>query len=189
VAYEYGAHKDDLKEISETHQERIARWAKVLRDELISGKNSSPSPRKRTKSAREKQKKSQVQRKTRATETRRQSDQSVAAPASISTRNSEEDVASFRGAGTFGETISLNDITVPTSIRNDTDTSMVCIMCQEQRAEVVFEPCHHCVLCSRCSERTCKTFCPSCRTTITGRLRPSSIRVVRPRIYSSYSFM
>lgn len=93
------------------------------------------------------------------------------------------------GEAAAGNLVSLDAVSVPEIISNDTDTSMLCIICQGKTADVVFEPCHHCVLCSRCSETTCRTFCPSCRTTITARLQPSSIRVVQPRIYNSYSFM
>jgi len=65
-----------------------------------------------------------------------------------------------------------------------------CIACQEEKATIIFEPCLHCVLCARCNEAgVCKSWCPTCRTTITGRVQPYSARVVRPKVYSVYSFM
>lgn len=65
-----------------------------------------------------------------------------------------------------------------------------CIACQEERATIVFEPCLHCVLCARCNQAgICKNWCPTCRTTITGRVQPHSARVIRPKVYSAYSFL
>lgn len=65
-----------------------------------------------------------------------------------------------------------------------------CIACQEEKATIIFEPCLHCVLCARCNEAgVCKSWCPTCRTTITGRVQPYSARVIRPKVYSVYSFM
>jgi hypothetical protein len=163
VAYEYGCHEDDRKKVNETHQERMARWARIMQEERrgasASAQALSPSKKKRK------------------------------APAPPPVRPTPPPAPSFRGRGTIGDSIVVADITVPSGITNETDTSMMCIMCQETKAEIVLEPCHHCVLCARCADTACKTFCPSCRTKIIGRIQPTTIRIVRPQIYSAYSFM
>lgn len=66
---------------------------------------------------------------------------------------------------------------------------MTCMLCQAAQVQVVFEPCYHCVLCEPCSMIGCKVFCPLCRTPITGKCKPKAARLVRPRVYSAYSFM
>lgn len=65
-----------------------------------------------------------------------------------------------------------------------------CIACQRNKADLVFEPCQHNVLCSECNKKgICSKWCPICRTPITKRIKPSSAVVVRPHVYSAYSFM
>ena len=65
-----------------------------------------------------------------------------------------------------------------------------CIACQTNKADLVFEPCQHNVLCEECSKKgICSKWCPTCRTVITNRIQPSSAIVVRPQVYSAYSFM
>ena len=65
-----------------------------------------------------------------------------------------------------------------------------CIVCQTNKADLVFEPCQHNVLCSECNQKgICSKWCPTCRTPITERIQPSSAVVVRPQVYSAYSFM
>jgi len=187
AAYEYGAHKEDWKEINETHQARLERWSKVVSEELRGKMSSSPPQKKKTVAGRKPKEDKKSSDSLKKNE-KREGGTRKKAPSVAMTVNASE-ISGFSGEGIASDTVTLRHVSVPTSIVNDTDTSMVCIMCQERRADIVFEPCHHCVLCSSCSETMCRTFCPSCRTTIIGRLRPSSIRVIRPRIYSSYSFM
>jgi len=69
------------------------------------------------------------------------------------------------------------------------EVQTLCIFCQEKPARIVFEPCQHCVMCMDCSEEGAKKFCPLCRTPIVTRVEPTYVRLVRPRIYSAYSFM
>ena len=69
------------------------------------------------------------------------------------------------------------------------EVQTMCIFCQEKPARIVFEPCQHCVMCLDCSEQGAKKFCPLCRTPIVTRVEPTYVRLVRPRIYSAYSFM
>jgi hypothetical protein len=66
---------------------------------------------------------------------------------------------------------------------------MTCMVCQVAQVQVVFEPCYHSVLCEPCSMNGFNVFCPLCRTPITGKCKPKAARLVRPRVYSAYSFM
>jgi len=45
--------------------------------------------------------------------------------------------------------------------------SMECIICEERVAKVVFNPCHHLVLCNKCSHLV--AHCPMCRSVIASR--------------------
>jgi hypothetical protein len=69
----------------------------------------------------------------------------------------------------------------------------LCIACQEKFADVVFEPCHHCVLCQECAQqsRCCPLWCPKCWTTIHDRLLPKTgtLCFIQPPVYSAYSFL
>ena len=69
------------------------------------------------------------------------------------------------------------------------DADMTCLICQANQAQIVFQPCSHCVLCQACSNAHCRRFCPLCRTPIAMRTAPRKLRMVQPRIYSSYAFM
>ena len=85
--------------------------------------------------------------------------------------------------GTVGERIAM--MALPQSTNND----MICMVCQVSNVQVAFEPCFHCVLCLSCSQTACQIFCPLCRTPITSRVQPTTAQLVRPRIYSAYSFI
>jgi len=70
------------------------------------------------------------------------------------------------------------------------DYQGVCILCQENNAQVVLHPCQHCLFCTKCVKNGfCKKFCPVCRTPISSTVEASYLKIVRPRIYSAYSFM
>lgn len=75
------------------------------------------------------------------------------------------------------------------NLKTGLDGNTMCLVCQSVPPHVVFEPCYHAVLCSSCAENTCKFFCPTCHTPITRRVEPKFAILVRPRIYSAYSFM
>jgi hypothetical protein len=169
LAYEYGAHEEDCKVLKETHNARLARWARVM-----SGKGQTFPPTKKRSYQKKKDNTVKI---------------NVTKIVSVSAKRKSTAPTITIGEAAAAKEIKLNDISVPSKITNNTDSSMICIMCQAHVANVVFEPCHHCVLCSRCSETACQKFCPTCRTTISDRIKPSSIRVVRPRVYGSYSFM
>lgn len=54
--------------------------------------------------------------------------------------------------------------------------SMECIICEERVAKIVLNPCHHLVLCSKCSHLVSQ--CPMCRSTIATRFEVYSNWVV-----------
>ena len=67
----------------------------------------------------------------------------------------------------------------------------LCIICQETKAQVIFHPCHHCVICPQCDNKGLffPKFCPICRMSIQDRVSAELVTFVSPRIYSAYSFM
>lgn len=69
------------------------------------------------------------------------------------------------------------------------DAFTSCLVCQKRPPSIVFEPCYHAVLCRGCAAIACKSFCPVCHTQIQGRAEPKMAILVRPRIFSAYSFM
>jgi len=75
-------------------------------------------------------------------------------------------------------------------INNRNNFQNLCIICQDTRAEIVFDPCKHAVLCETCfSKGFCKKFCPTCRTPLLSTTKPMKIRIVRPRVFSAYSVL
>jgi hypothetical protein len=93
----------------------------------------------------------------------------------------------------FGELIDQGDISEDKvdviSATAGLDAIGLCIVCQSAPPNVVFEPCFHAVLCSSCAEFACRSFCPICQTSIQSRVQPKTATLVRPRIFSAYSFM
>jgi len=69
------------------------------------------------------------------------------------------------------------------------DATTVCLFCQEELPNVMFEPCNHCVMCKSCAEVACRYFCPLCHTPIRNRVKPKKAILIRPRIFSAYSIM
>ena len=82
-------------------------------------------------------------------------------------------------------------------------TESACILCQESKAQVIFMPCFHCILCSTCCERfnyapsyylrntqqnKNNKFCPSCRVPIQSISKPKTAVLVRPKVYSAACF-
>jgi len=92
----------------------------------------------------------------------------------------------------------------PTSLRTGANTKMplqtqslmkeenggMCVVCQESRADVVFEPCQHCVVCAKCFQKgLCTKFCPSCCLKVHSTNQSSFLNLIRPRIYLAHFFM
>jgi len=64
----------------------------------------------------------------------------------------------------------------------------LCVFCQEERADVVVEPCHHAAFCESCLNNfhVGKKFCPICRTSIQKYMKPDQMKYVRPRVFSAF---
>jgi len=79
----------------------------------------------------------------------------------------------------------------PSQLLNDNlDNGDMCVICQETKAQIVFEPCQHCLICAQCFKNgLCHKFCPSCRTNILSTSQPAFLKLVRPRIFSAHLFM
>ena len=72
--------------------------------------------------------------------------------------------------------IEENPVIIPTTINNLINTAEIpanienlCIICVEQKRNIVFEPCHHLCYCEQCS--IIETTCPCCRITITNKIK------------------
>lgn len=75
-------------------------------------------------------------------------------------------------------------------LNNQNNYQLLCIICQDTRARIIFEPCKHAVLCEACfSKGFCRKFCPICRTPLLSTTKPNKIRIVRPRVFSTYSVL
>ena len=64
----------------------------------------------------------------------------------------------------------------------------MCIFCQDTLANVILQPCKHCVLCLECFESgMVRKFCPVCRIGLTGSVKAEKhVKYVRPRVFSPY---
>jgi hypothetical protein len=51
----------------------------------------------------------------------------------------------------------------------DTNVNTLCMKCEMRRIQVVFFPCHCCVLCAECSSKT--IVCPGCKQNVGGYTR------------------
>ena len=68
------------------------------------------------------------------------------------------------------------------------DYQGLCILCQDSKACVMVNPCQHMLFCKKCvASGFCRRFCPVCRSNITSMTQVSYIKMIRPRIFSSYS--
>jgi hypothetical protein len=163
LAYIYGDHAEDYKSRrKETNAETAARFLRVYKE--------------------------------------KEKDGSLGKPPAIMLMNSpkhpppSEEVASAQPSAEGKKTlladahISQNKVDF-SNRKTGVDDNTTCLVCQSAPPHVVFEPCYHAVLCSSCAENTCKFYCPTCHTPITRRVEPKFAILVRPRIYSAYSFM
>ena len=139
-AYEFGLHKIDFTQRTETHDARLERFKRMHTDDV-----------------------------------------GVLNDAARFLANQ-----ALERTGTVGEPITM--MTSPLATLS-TNNDMICMVCQIANVQVAFEPCFHCLLCLSCSLTACRKFCPLCRTPISSRVQPTTARLVRPRIYSAYSFI
>jgi len=120
-----------------------------------------------------------------------QSEQAIAAQQAKNAKNKASSSSAMETTQMHLESITMHDkLPVDINQRADmNDLEYICIICQNARSQIVYEPCLHCVLCTHCAVSHCHRFCPICRSTIQRRTQPKTARLVRPRIYSAYSFM
>jgi len=94
-----------------------------------------------------------------------------------------------------GPNISKDSMTLVNQLIKKVANADLCIVCQNVRASIVFEPCCHCIICRDCFQNGyCKKFCPICRTDVGSTLSSNSHSVfkgtmTRPKIYSANLFM
>jgi hypothetical protein len=51
------------------------------------------------------------------------------------------------------------------------EESMECALCYEERATIVFAPCHHQAYCSKCNDKHKPQNCPVCRTIVASSFK------------------
>ena len=96
--------------------------------------------------------------------------------------------------GGRSDTSGMNDDLLVTVVENEQfllnkEHQGLCIICQEDKAAVIFQPCRHSVLCEKCFANNKRLkFCHVCRTTLVSSSLPEKIKYVRPRIFSAYAF-
>lgn len=77
---------------------------------------------------------------------------------------------------------------------------VMCILCQQTRVQVVFLPCSHCVLCTKCfeivpasrrssSSGSRQQVCLVCRTPIQSISQATPARYIQPRVYAASLFL
>ena len=168
TAYEYGSHQSDYEQIQETHEERLARW-KHLQDH--------PNQVDRGKVA--------------LANNTGDDDKGVKdMDESKKAKDSQQDIILRETLALFGTRL-FDPNPTPLS-----EGRKMCVFCQTSRAEIMFEPCGHCVVCEKCAACTCQVFCPKCRTNIKKRKRSVSlfrgVRLdlsIKPRAFAPFQFM
>ena len=164
--YEYGKHDEDFMRVMETEEAKRRRWKETFREEMKKARDA----------------------------VRNKDNMLVREETNANNLNDSfkniENVCTF-GASEIDPTTAMIPSNIPVTLQKRPDEyHLTCIACQKERAEIIFEPCHHCVICVKCMENgLCPKFCPSCRTLIEDRVIASYARFVRPRIFSAYSFI
>ncbi len=90
----------------------------------------------------------------------------------------------------------------PTVVSTDSFTDITCVLCQDSKAQIIFLPCLHCILCVSCcnefdycsipvssGRNTSNKFCPTCRVPIQSIAQPKRAALIRPRIGSAALFL
>ena len=190
--YVYGAHQEDFQKTTESHDDILARWKGTYESEKAGSGLFGPLHQINGGTG--------VSSGTGYSHDDHSPSRSVvtlgsggnARPSHVHLRarnGAVSDEVPLRSLGVA--TATMDGRTLVTVCRPSTDAmDSACVICQDHRAQIVFEPCHHCVLCVSCFKNGhCKKFCPVCRMPIQSRVQPSLLRLIRPRIYSAYSFM
>lgn len=85
----------------------------------------------------------------------------------------------------------LNDqllfVTTTTTLQDPLDRLMSAYCLAQQRTTGT--PSVPALVAPQTRQMACKSFCPQCRTPIRGRSQPTEAFLVRPRIYTAYSFL
>jgi len=105
--------------------------------------------------------------------------------------NKQEDSNPFTGyhPNSFKSSVSTK-MPVQSQLLTKEENGDMCIVCQKNRANIVFEPCQHCVVCTKCFRKgLCTKFCPSCSLKIHSTTQSSFFKVMKPRIYLANFFM
>jgi hypothetical protein len=194
-AYVYGDHPDDFRFCLSSPEERLEKWSRTFSLDMQSGvlqvepplvngvEVPQPPPLlENTVDTRTGQVASFLSAQSR--KKKKQEEPSLTTP--------YPQEFSLKDIGVGGSVLdTILDTNTKVVLRNPScnTTDKICIICQTSPPQVVFEPCYHCILCARCAQKSCHNFCPRCRTPISSRVQPTYARVVRPRIYSAYSFM
>jgi Zinc finger, C3HC4 type (RING finger) len=185
-AYIYGDHPDDFKKLkAESHKEIAARFKKVFQEKKQNGTLGEPSPcmysfgATNTLSIIESLPESTMNSRDEESEhnNRRRPRQGLSDDLSESTQRLLE------SSRQCSQPIRVS------ALQGGLDAHTVCLICQTNPPRIVFEPCHHAVLCASCAKTSCHYFCPVCHTPITRRVEPRSAILLRPRIFSAYSFL
>lgn len=164
-AYHYGIHELDFKPNLETYHERIARFESThIEDKnLYSKKNSSLNGKKNM----------------------------VAPPTNeIPLRNllpgqDHSKQKPLPPSNNLMVTVVENEEQL---LSHSLQFQNMCIFCQDTLANVILQPCKHCVLCQECFESgTVRKFCPVCRIGLMGSVKAEKhVKYVRPRVFSPY---
>jgi hypothetical protein len=174
-AYHYGVHEEDhtVPAVPETYGERLARFRRVHAQDLkkeemlrtFHGKNSAKMPTNEV-------------------------------PLSfLKDRQSNAVTTGGKTAVNTGSPPLKDGNMMVTVVEDDKhllslENQGICIVCQNNKADIVFHPCRHAVVCEICFLKGhCSKFCPECRTTLQSSSKPEKIKFIRPRIFSSYAFV
>lgn len=221
VAYLYGAHDQDFEQITETQEQRIARFRKMHKQDMKKTRKPELSAKHKiltddkTVSAATKPPKKQVNavppieftttrsKKDLITQSSNTKQPSLIRPSVLQvskpTRTREEPLVlnpnfsrSQLRQGIADPRYNVQSSEATSAQPSELAVDFLCLLCQTNNAQVVFEPCRHCVMCVECGKQLGflegSKFCPSCRVPITGSSTPVLARLIRPRIYSAFCF-
>jgi hypothetical protein len=209
LAYEHGTHARDFRICEETHEERLERWTKLqestmtyqkplaaLEDEpelVAASPEELPSPAKKLPTATIAIIQSKVRKKLELAASPKEFSLPAKAPptATIAIKQPKvvrRSVKERRRQEVESTVVDFLSGAVVFEEGRMPKYQCFCLGCQYDYAAVVFEPCHHKVLCRECATKYCPDFCPQCYALIVDRLLPENTVHVQPRVYSAYSF-
>ncbi len=206
-AYHYGIHEEDFTYKPETYMERIMRFRTTYQRESQKqlGDNDDgdpPSPTNEVRlaslmpSSKSNLSKSDMNANAGESSTNINTDPNSNLARTVlinanGNKKAEEAAALTMAANQSKLVMPVSLRSIQAGLRTQSQHQNLCIICQERKADVTFEPCHHSVMCSVCweSKNVGKKFCPVCRTSISLCLKPDMVKFVRPRVFSAFSFV